>query len=184
MQIVAPVSRHEEIELLAAAGADEFYCGVVPKGWVDRFGTSGVNRRLFANLPDMGAMARVVETAHALGKSVSLTLNAQQYTEEMTGAIVDLAGRYGELGGDAVIVSDPEASGPPNTGLSRTTLRERLQQDADRLAAEDRSAELRDVRVELEGTAPPLTIYRFEVSHGERRVAAGQISTYITEQPS
>jgi len=37
-----------------------------------------------------------------------------------------------------------------------------------------------EVRVEITGAAPPLTMYRFEVSHGDRRVAAGTISTYIT----
>ena len=111
MDIVAPVSRYEEIGILASAGADEFYCGVVPREWVDRFRTSGVSRRLFANLPDMDALARAVETAHGLDKSISLALNAQQYTGEMTRAIVDLAGQYAELGGDAVIVSDPVVVG-------------------------------------------------------------------------
>ncbi|MAG58003.1 MAG: peptidase U32 [Planctomycetes bacterium] len=107
MKLVAPVSRHDEVEMLAAAGADELYCGVVPREWVDRFGTFGVNRRLFSNLKDLETLARVIDTAHELGRSVSLTLNAQHYAEEMTGALVDLAGRHAELGGDAVIVSDP-----------------------------------------------------------------------------
>lgn len=38
------------------------------------------------------------------------------------------------------------------------------------------------VRVELAGAAPPLTMYRFEVSHEQRRVATGTISTYITAE--
>ncbi len=50
MKIVAPLSKVEEVPLLAKAGADEFYCGVVPREWVERFGTSAVNRRIFGNL--------------------------------------------------------------------------------------------------------------------------------------
>lgn len=38
------------------------------------------------------------------------------------------------------------------------------------------------VTVELSGAAPPLTVYRFEVGHDDRRVAAGAISTYITDE--
>jgi len=106
MKIIAPVSRIEEIDLLAAAGADEFYCGVVPREWVERFGTSGVSRRLFANLTGYDDLARAVDSAHRLGRRLSLALNAQHYSAEQHDALLELLRRYDTMGGDAVIIGD------------------------------------------------------------------------------
>ena len=37
MKIVAPLSNVEAYRPLAEAGADEFFCGVIPHGWLERF---------------------------------------------------------------------------------------------------------------------------------------------------
>ncbi len=106
MKIAAPISAVEEIAPLAAAGADEFYCGVVPEDWVGRFGTASVSRRIFANLTSYDALERAVASVKGLGRHLSLTLNAQQYSGAQLAALMELAGRFDDMGGDAVIVGE------------------------------------------------------------------------------
>lgn len=106
MKIVSPISRLDEVAPLAAAGADELYCGVVPRAWVERFQNAGVNRRVFGNLRDEDELAAVIGAAHAAGSTVSMVLNAQHYSGAQVQALLDLARMFAELGGDAVIVGD------------------------------------------------------------------------------
>lgn len=106
MKIIAPISRIEEIEPLAAAGADEFYCGLVPEEWTRSLGTSGVNRRLFGNLQTYEQLAEAVRLAHGQGRQLSLVMNAQHYDEARSRALIVLAHRFADLGGDALIVGD------------------------------------------------------------------------------
>lgn len=106
MHIVSPISRLAEIEPLAQAGADEFYCGMLPRDWVTNFKTANANRRLFGNLDSYAELETAVATAHRLGKKLSLVLNAQHYTAAQVIALVDIARRFAALDGDAVIVSD------------------------------------------------------------------------------
>lgn len=106
MKITAPISRIDEIGPLAEAGVDEFYCGVVPREWVDRFRTSATNRRIFGNLQSYDDLAAAVEAAHGRGRSMFLVLNAQHYAGEQMDALLELARRFDEAGGDAVIVGD------------------------------------------------------------------------------
>lgn len=106
MKLVAPFSKGEELVPLIEAGVDEFYCGIVPPDWVERFHSSGVNRRPFGNLASYDELARAVEIAGRHGRSVSLVLNAQHYTGEMVEALVELAARFAGMGGRAAIVGD------------------------------------------------------------------------------
>jgi putative protease len=106
MQVTAPISRVDEIEPLAAAGADELYCGVIPKEWVTRFKTGAVNRRYFGNLGSLDELRTAVDLAHARGVKLFMVLNAQHYGAAYQDAAVALADRFGALGGDAVIVAD------------------------------------------------------------------------------
>lgn len=106
MKIAAPLRRIEEVAPLAAAGADEFYCGFEPDEWVRRFGVGTLNRRSVANIATLDELAGVVEAAHAVGKSVSLTLNAQKYSAEQSRYILELADRLSTVGVHAVLVGD------------------------------------------------------------------------------
>ena len=106
MRITAPISRIDEIETLAAAGADEFYCGVVPKEWIARFNTGAVNRRYFGNLGGLEELQEAVAIAHRCAVKLFLVLNAQHYGAAYQLALVELASRFRYFGGDAVIVAD------------------------------------------------------------------------------
>jgi U32 family peptidase len=106
MKITAPISRIDEIVPMAAAGANELYCGVVPREWIARFNTGAVNRRYFGNLESMEQLGQAVDIAHQNGTALLLVLNAQQYGSAHQGALVELAQAFHELEGDAVIVAD------------------------------------------------------------------------------
>lgn len=106
MKIVAPISRVEEVEPLAKAGASEIYCGIVPADWTERFRSSGANRRAFGNLSSYDDLAAVTELAGRHGASVSLVMNAQHYDEAQTDALLDMAQRFSGLGGNSLIVGD------------------------------------------------------------------------------
>lgn len=107
MKITAPISSIEDIKPMAAAGADEFYCSVLPPNWLQRFNTSAISRRAFGNLPEFDDLERAVETAHILDKRLHLVINAQQYTEAQSLALIELARMFDAMSGDALIVGDP-----------------------------------------------------------------------------
>lgn len=106
MRIVAPVSRVAEVAVLAAAGATELYCGLVPPDWRGRFQSISANRRPSGNLASYADLAEAVRSAHAHAAALSLVLNAQHYAAAQIEAAEEIAGRFADLGGDALIVSD------------------------------------------------------------------------------
>jgi len=110
MKITAPVQALGEIELLAAAGADEFYCGLIPREWHVKYTVAvWINRRgpQGGNLFTMSALAKLTAAAHRLNRRVFLTLNAPQYSREQIADVNEVARRAAEEAGvDAFIVSD------------------------------------------------------------------------------
>jgi putative protease len=110
MKILAPLSAVAEVEPLAKAGAEEFYCGVTPPEWIGAHGAPiWLNRRhpKGANLPSLEALGELVARAGALGIPVFLTLNAPTYTGEVLPYLMALARTCVEdLGVRALIVSD------------------------------------------------------------------------------
>lgn len=106
MKIVAPISRLTEVELLAQAGANELYCGVLPRQWVRKFGIANANRRPTGNLSTYDELGKAISTAHQNRAALSLVMNAQQYSGDQIAAAIDLAETFLGMGGDALIVSD------------------------------------------------------------------------------
>ena len=106
MKIIAPISRCNEVGPLADAGADEFYCGIVPEEWIRRFGSSGVNRRVFCNLSTYEELGTAIETAHQHSAQLSLVMNAPHYAEEQLQELLGIARRFADIGGDSLIVGD------------------------------------------------------------------------------
>jgi len=110
MKILAPIRSHEELEMLAASGAEELYCGIVPQEWSDRYtGAMWLNRRSprGGSVETLGELRRLVEDAHTRNLPVFITLNAPYYTAEQMPLVLELAGRLSEEAGvDALIVTD------------------------------------------------------------------------------
>jgi hypothetical protein len=109
MKIFTPIFAQEEVVPLARAGATEFYCGIVPTEWRQRYGFAICpNRRELAraNLQSYEELAAIVDQSHALGITVHVTLNARYYTESMLQLVRPMLLRLPEVGVDAVIVAD------------------------------------------------------------------------------
>ena len=110
MKILAPIRSADELEMLVESGAEELYCGIVPREWTERYtGAVWLNRRSpnGSGLETYDDLKRLVDGAHGAGLPVFVTLNAPYYTAEQMPLVLDLARRLSEeSGADALIVTD------------------------------------------------------------------------------
>jgi putative protease len=110
MKVLAPISAYDELEMLAESGAEEFYCGIVPREWMERYtGAVWLNRRSpkGGSLETFSDLKRLVDGAHHLDIPVFITLNAPYYTSEQLTWVMELARKLdSEAGVDALIVTD------------------------------------------------------------------------------
>lgn len=109
MNILAPLGSLTEVEMLAENGANEFYCGITPTEWIDRY-SPGVwlNRRNpYAGIASFRELKQTVELSHSYQIPVFITLNAPYYIDDQYPLLLDLV-KYctEEMGVDAFIVSD------------------------------------------------------------------------------
>ena len=107
-RIVAPVNSPDEVPLLAAAGASEIYCGVLPARWSEKYGDwDSISRRQgsIANLSTLDQLRRVAQESSRLGIQSSLTLNVR-YTAEQIPDVLDLAHEWEQAGGTSIIASN------------------------------------------------------------------------------
>jgi len=107
MKITAPLRHSEEVEILVNAGANEFFCGVTPPDWEQRFGQTWVSRRAprLSGGPDVDDLERIVALAGQV--PVYVTLNAPFYPAGAVEALVDFAGvLIKEAGVSGLIVAD------------------------------------------------------------------------------
>ncbi|MFH1791328.1 MAG: U32 family peptidase [Candidatus Omnitrophota bacterium] len=108
MKILVPVNDPKEVESIAASGADEIYCGVIPDEWMGKYtNIASPNRREWktANLSGTEELERVVKTAGRCGVPVHLALNAI-YTEGQYPMLLGQVKRALEAGVSALIVAD------------------------------------------------------------------------------
>ncbi len=108
MNILSPLDTAEEIEPLAEAGADEFYCGVLEDRWYEKYPVISNNRRPAGkgHFRSFDALREAVCEAHARRKPAYLTLNEHYYQRDqypLVHACLEGAARA-EV--DACIVSD------------------------------------------------------------------------------
>jgi len=109
MKILAPLRGSSEVEPLAAAGADEFYCGLTPPGWSATQGRSWANRRdpRSAGVPGVEDLRRLVALAAA--RPVYVALNSPSYRASAIPLLVDFGRRLlEEIGVRALIVAEWE----------------------------------------------------------------------------
>jgi len=110
MKVLAPIREIDELEMLLKSGAEEFYCGIVPSEWTERFnGPVWLNRRSNkgSSLETFAEMKALVDGAHAAGAPVFVTMNAPYYSADQVPLTLELAQRLSEdCGVDALIVTD------------------------------------------------------------------------------
>jgi len=79
MKILAPINSIQDVLPVIKAGANELYCGIIPKEWRNAYNTVvSPNRRewISANITDYKQLEEIVLLAHQKNVRVFLTLNA------------------------------------------------------------------------------------------------------------
>ncbi len=106
MKLLAPLRNSVEVEPLLAAGAEEFYCGLNPTDWQERFSQSWVNRRSpdSAGVPDLADFQRIL--SRASGHSVYVALNAPFYPAGALEMLTEFSATILADGASGLIVAD------------------------------------------------------------------------------
>lgn len=107
-RIVAPVSSVQDARAALAAGADEIYCGAMFDDWVDVFGEADfLTRRQGrpAHVRHPRELAEIAALGLETGCLTTLVLNAR-YSAGQQHLVLDLASRWEDVGGGAIMVSD------------------------------------------------------------------------------
>ena len=111
MRILTPIASPAEVEPLVASGADEFYAGLFPDSWYERFGRGAwPNRRGPgpANLQTLDEVVALHAAARAAETPLYLAVNAPYYTDAQADHLLGvLAELHAEAPVDAFIVTDP-----------------------------------------------------------------------------
>ena len=108
MKILAPANSEKEVKRIIDAGADEIYCGVIPREWMTEYtNVASCNRREWqtANLSSFGELGKLADIAHSHDRPVYLTLNAL-YTEQQYPLIMKQIESAMSIGIDALIIAD------------------------------------------------------------------------------
>ncbi|MCX8044946.1 MAG: U32 family peptidase [Desulfobacterota bacterium] len=108
MKILSPLDSADEVDKLAAAGADEFYCGLLEEQWYERYPVISINRRPAGkgHFKDFKTLKDAVAKAHDAGTPVYFTINEHYYVREQYPLIIRYIEGACEAGIDAFIVSD------------------------------------------------------------------------------
>lgn len=108
MRFAVPVNDAAEIPALAAAGADELYCGYQDARWQALYGShdSASRRQGKANLADPASLRDVADTARAHGLPVHLTLNGRVSAGQIP-ELERIAALWADCGGAGLILRDP-----------------------------------------------------------------------------
>lgn len=110
MKLLAPINHPDEVEMLVGSGADELYCGVLPREWTDRYSVAvQLNRREEAvgNMQTLSDLRELVDLAHRHSAKVHLAMNAPTYTEDQIPYVCGLvADAVDQIGIDALLVAD------------------------------------------------------------------------------
>lgn len=107
MKILSPLRSVSEVGPLKAAGADEFYCGLSPPGWTQKFGAAWANRRdpASAGVADEQALREIISAAGSA--PVHVTLNSPHYPPGAVQILADYGSRLLRvIGVRALIVAD------------------------------------------------------------------------------
>ncbi|MBU5482614.1 peptidase U32 family protein [Blautia sp. MSJ-19] len=112
MKITAGLGSTEEYERFVQAGADEFFCGYVPYGWSEKYGTvMPLNRReVLSYNVQIGAFSELEILAAMVseyGKPVHLTFNSLHYIPQQYLEIAEIIRKCMDIGFCSYIIADP-----------------------------------------------------------------------------
>jgi len=109
VKIICPLSDVYEVTPLIAAGADEFYCGVLPSYWRDHYGEFGLlNRRegLNSQFTSVESLKETVRQAHNSRTPVYIALNGLYFLNHQYELLERLLKDITGANADGVIVTE------------------------------------------------------------------------------
>jgi len=106
MKLLAPLRHSSEVEPLLQAGAEQFYFGITPPDWQQRFSQSWINRRapVSAGVPNLADFRLLLE--RAAGYPVYVALNAPYYPAGALELLTGFSQRLLKMGAAGLIVAD------------------------------------------------------------------------------
>ena len=107
LKILSPIDSSRETEKLIEAGADEFYCGLIPEEWNKKYFPASIDRRpKGSHLKSFEELKEVINISHRHGVPVYLTLNEHYYTDKQYPLIREFIEKAISLNIDALIIAD------------------------------------------------------------------------------
>lgn len=109
MKIMAPINSPLDCSYLVKTPAKEFYCGIVPSEWSNRFGYAiSPNRREWkrCNLLNYEELKEICDIVHKNEKQVFAAFNANQYNSLLFSHLIEIIEKSIEQGIDGIIVAD------------------------------------------------------------------------------
>lgn len=115
IKILSPFSRADEIEPLIQAGADDFYCGLLPSDWRESYTVAvSLNRRQEDNpvicttphIKTFNEFEKSIQIAHQYKAQVILALNEHYYDQDQYSYLIAYIEKSLKAGVDAFIVGD------------------------------------------------------------------------------
>ncbi len=115
IKILSPLCSPDEVEPLARAGADDFYCGVLPSDWRENYSVAAsLNRRqednpVICTTPHMKTfedLEKTVKIAHKHNTNIILTLNEHYYDQGQYPYLMKYIEKALQADVDAFIVGD------------------------------------------------------------------------------
>ena len=107
LKILSPVDSSNEAEKLIEAGAEEFYCGLIPEEWNSRYFPASIDRRpKGSHLNSFEELKELISISHSKGVPVYLTLNEHYYTEKQYPLIREFIEKVISYKINALIIAD------------------------------------------------------------------------------
>ena len=108
MKILSPLDYNDDIEKLAEAGSDEFFCGLLDEEWYKKYPVISTNRRPVGkgHFGSFDVLKESVATAHSMGLKVYFTLNEHYYVNAQFEILKKHIDKAVGSGVDAFILSD------------------------------------------------------------------------------
>jgi len=110
IKIECPVTQSREVKILARMGADIFYCGLIPDGWLDKYGTAAAPNRkeeLVSQVKGKEDFKKILALSHKENIPVYNTLNSPMYTLDQYDLVLPFVDELVSMGVDGFIIADP-----------------------------------------------------------------------------
>lgn len=120
IKILAPIDKVGEITQLHRVGVKEFYCGYIPKDWIEKYNKNltktgqwhnfqiSINKRenMQTNITNFDSIKKIVEEASRHMVPIFLTLNSFYYIKDMYNYLHEYIRKMVEIGISGLILAD------------------------------------------------------------------------------